>query len=401
MKRLLFVDDEQSILDGLKRSLRGMRHHWQMDFVSSGEQGVQQLAQQSYDLVVSDMRMPGMNGAEFLEKVSELCPDAIRFILSGYADEEMSLRTAVTAHQFLVKPCDVDSLVETVNRAFQLSDSLGDARLHSFVNSLKTLPSLPEPYQQLIQALSSPDAGVEEIAGILSSDPAMSAKILQMVNSAFFGLGREISNVSEAARLIGFDSIRSLALSVGIFSQFEAAGDARINFSKMHQHYLKVALLAERIARSMGQSKLFIEDCFLAGMVHDIGILIMHQNNPQQFAQVLELSRAEQIDRVSAETRVFGFNHGLVGAYLLGIWGLRHNVVEAVAYHHMPNQLENNQFSVATALHVADTLADERDSADNEKWMEGQGVDSEYLQRLGLLEHLDEWRKLNEETSDE
>jgi len=401
MKRILFVDDDEAILQGFGRSLRGMRREWEMDFVNSGEHGLQQLARAEYDLVVSDMRMPGMNGAEFLEKVAELYPQTMRFILSGYADEELSLKTAVTAHQFLAKPCEAELLVATIQRTFRLADSLGDDRLHHFVNSLRTLPSLPQAYQALLQALSSADSSVSDVARIVSGDPAMSAKILQMVNSAFFGLGREISAVEEATRLIGFDAIKALALNIGIFSQFENAGASRFDFNRLQAHYLEVAVLAKRIARSMGMSKAFLEDCFLAGMVHDIGILIMHQNRPPQFDEIGVLMQTRGIDQVSAETQVFGFNHGLVGAYLLGIWGLRHDVVEAVAYHHSANLIETKQFSVSTALHVAGALVDQHNHAGLDHSIEGQGVDRLYLEKIGLLQKLDEWQGLLEETQDE
>ena len=154
MKRVLFVDDEQKVLDGLQRMLYPMRNEWRMAFVTSGREALERLAQSEYDVLVTDLRMPEMSGLDLLAKVVSLYPQVVRMVLSGVADQEIAVRSATLAHQYLVKPCDAATLRATVGRAFSLRVMLDDPVLKQLISSLHSLPSVPSVYLRLMRYYS-------------------------------------------------------------------------------------------------------------------------------------------------------------------------------------------------------------------------------------------------------
>lgn len=189
-RRILFVDDEPNVLQGLQRMLRPMRSEWEMEFAGGGEEALQKMEQAPFDVIVSDMRMPGMNGAQLLKEVARRYPDTVRIVLSGHSDREYILQLVTTTHQYLAKPCDAQTIKDTVNRACALRDLLTSKELSALVSQVKSLPSLPSLYTRIIEILQSDDPSLQKIGQIVSEDIAMSAKVLQLVNSSFFGIAR-------------------------------------------------------------------------------------------------------------------------------------------------------------------------------------------------------------------
>src|SRR5216683_1384998 len=227
-KRILFVDDEVNVLQGLRRMLNPMRHEWEMVFVESGQEALALLAQAPCDVIVSDMRMPGsdmrmpgMDGTQLLTQVMERFPLTVRIILSGYADSAMILKAVGPVHQYLAKPCDAATLQLTIARACALRSLLADPTLQGLVAGMQTLPSLPTLYLEVLEAVQDPQGSLERVGDIMSRDISMTAKMLQLVNSAFFGLRRHVSNPGEAVKLLGLDTIKALILSMQVFSRFD------------------------------------------------------------------------------------------------------------------------------------------------------------------------------------
>jgi DNA-binding NarL/FixJ family response regulator len=225
-KRLLFVDDEKMLLDGLRRALHGMRDEWQMTFVDTPAAALEALDQEPFDAIISDMRMPAMNGAELLERVKEHHGDVVRIVLSGQSNREAVLRSIAPAHQFLSKPCDTQELKRRLYQAFVMRDLLLNQSLASLVSRLRSIPSLPTIYGELTAALESEDTSLGQIEEIISKDVGMAAKILQLANSAFIGAHGNVSSLRMAVSLIGAETIRSLTLSIHVFSQFDRHSSA-------------------------------------------------------------------------------------------------------------------------------------------------------------------------------
>ncbi len=392
MRKILFVDDEPKVLQGLQRMLRPMRHEWEMSFAENGGQALEVLHEKPFDVIVSDMRMPGMDGAELLKRVMEQFPQMVRIILSGQSEQEMILRAMRCTHQFLSKPCDPELLKATVSRAFALRDLLADETLKQLVLRIQSLPSLPSIYVELTQALQSPDTSIKSIAEIVSRDVAMTAKILQLVNSAFFGLREPVSSPAQATSLLGLETIRALALSVQVFSQFDQAILPDFSLSALWSHSLNVGRLSKEICKSASRDRKMCDEALVAGLMHDTGKLVLAGNLPKQYAEALTLARQERIALEQAEQSVFGAGHSSVGAYLLGLWGMPDSTVEAVAFHHQPSQCLSQSFSVLTAVHVANSL-DHEQSAGADAALPSP-LEEDYLARLGLTEGLSSWREI-------
>ena len=223
-RRILFVDDEPNILDGLRRMLRSMRKEFDLYFAESGKEALELMNQNEFDVVVSDMRMPGMDGAELMTEIQKRYPHSIRIMLTGQADEESTLRTIGVVHQFLAKPCDPEKLKNILLRASALHRLMIDGKLKDIVSSIDTLPSLPSVYVKLQKKIREPEASLDDIGEIISQDIAMTAKILQLVNSAFFGLYQKVESPARAVKLLGLDTIKALVLVSQIFSEIKISG---------------------------------------------------------------------------------------------------------------------------------------------------------------------------------
>jgi HD-like signal output (HDOD) protein/CheY-like chemotaxis protein len=388
MKTLLFVDDESRVLQGLQRQLRNMRNDWDMHFADGGRQALEFMGTTPVDVIVSDMMMPQMDGAELLTEVSKRHPNTVRIVLSGHADREGVLRLVGPAHQYLSKPCNAEELRTAVARAFALRDLLSNEQLKQLATRIKSLPTLPALYQQLTNELRKEDASVDRIGEIISHDIGMTTKILQLVNSAFFGLPQPISSPAEAVMYLGLATVRSLVLSLQVFSQFQNPSLTGFSLDALANHCWITAVLARRVARAQRADDKTMDQCFLAGLLHDVGRIILATGLPEQYARVWNGARQQHLPLWQAEKAEFGATHAEVGAYLLGLWGLPNPVIEAVALQHCPATCLVQEFSPLLAVHVASAFAHEKNGDPPESIC----IDMDYLTRLGLADRLTNWR---------
>jgi HD-like signal output (HDOD) protein len=389
-RRIIFVDDESLVLEGLQRMLRPMRGDWDMVFVENGAKALELMAQAPFDVVISDMRMPGMNGAELLAEVLKRFPKTVRLILSGHADRELVLKCVGSTHQYLSKPCEPEELKAAITRAGNLDQTMRDESLRRLVSRMDRLPSIPSLYVQIVDKLRDPDMGVEEIAEIVAQDMGMTAQILKLVNSAFFGLGRQISSPAEAVSYLGMDTIKALVLSLHAFSQFTGTKLGAFSIDALWAHSQQTAGLAKEIARIEDADRKLMDEAFVAGLLHDTGKLVLASNFPVEYDHVLQSARAGSLALLAAEEHSFGANHAEVGGYLLGLWGLPVPVVEAIALHHQPAECSHLAFSPLTAVHVATGLLNLQ-QAQGELSVAGE-LDLNYLGKVGLESRLEHWR---------
>ena len=398
-RRILFVDDEPRILQGLRRMMRSMRHEWDMRFVESGAEALDFLAAEDFDVVVSDMRMPGMNGLELLELVQKRYPMMVRIILSGHSDPEMILKSVRSAHQYLSKPCASDMLISTVKRSCSLRDILEQDTLKQIVSKTDDLPGLPSLYTELTAELQSTEGSVQRVGQIIEQDVCMTAKILQLVNSSFFGLPHHVSKPSKAAVLLGMDTIRSLVLSIGVFSQIQPSDLSGAALEDLYDHSMRTGAIAYRIARNENMDEKMIDNAFMSGLLHDLGKLILAVNLPETYPKLFASFDPVELSLNELELDKLGATHAEVGAYLLGLWGLPDSVVEGVAFHHNPGACPTAELSPLTAVHAANILARHAHTEDGEGLK--QKFDTVYMAPFDLEASLPEWLEIVSEIDQE
>jgi len=333
-RRVLFVDDEPHILAALRRMLRSERERWEMLFATSGVEALEVMDQEPVDAIVSDMRMPGMNGAELLAQVQRRTPATARIILSGQADLESVLSVLRSAQQFLAKPCDVATLTGAVNQALRVQQMITDPTLRQIIGRVVSLPSLPTVYHDLVAAMDSPDVDLSALAQILSSDVATSAELLKLVNSAFFGLPRAIDSVNSAVSLLGLDTIQALVLTGSVFRGGKSPAQIA-DVKRLQESALRRAAIARVISAREGWPTHERNLAVLSCMLRDVGGLVLAEDMPAAAARLSQQAAAGAgtgpADQAAREQEAYGCTVPQASAYLLGLWGFAPAVVHTVA----------------------------------------------------------------------
>jgi putative nucleotidyltransferase with HDIG domain len=352
---VLFVDEDPRVLQGLRRMLHGERQNWTMQFAASGHEAIGCLDRDGFDAVVTDLRMPDMDGVELLTVVMERHPNVARIVLSGEIDPAVGLKAVRCAHQFIAKPCAPEALKAALARAFALRRLVGDNRLKALLSRLQTLPSQPALYTEVTAEIQSPNSSFRKVGTLIARDVGMTAKILQLVNSAFFGLARRIGSPQEAVALLGYDTVKALVLGVKIFSQFDSKRMQGLGLNALWQHSLAASQCVQTISAAEKLSRQAQAEAFTAGILHDVGKLIFAQNFPERYADVLQRTRTSGRTLWDLEKECFGASHAELGAYLMGLWGLDEAVIDSIAYHHCPLRTSPVQ-PVTTVVYAANAL---------------------------------------------
>jgi len=391
MKRILFVDDDPRILHGIKRMLYATRGEWELDFAEGGEAALCVLEAKQFDVVVSDIRMPGMDGATLLAKIKVQYPATARIVLSAYSEVNVAMRATACAHQFLSKPCDPAALKSAIARVCALRDVMNNEKLRHIVGEIGGLPSLPKALVDLREAVDNPDTPTDRIVKIVETDMAMAAKILQLVNSAFFGLARPVNSLNGAVNYLGLSTLRSLVYVAETFRSFAPAKGIPLSLCDSIQlHGQRTAEIAAKLPLDPSKRELAIVACLL----HDVGSLVFASRLPEQWLKANALAKQRRCKVFEAEEELLGVSHAEVGAYLLGLWGIPEAIVEAVAYHHRPTRIPHSDFDGPMAVYVAHVLAHESDGKEDPSNTELSDYDRECLTELGLLDRLPEFREL-------
>jgi HD-like signal output (HDOD) protein/CheY-like chemotaxis protein len=388
MRKVLFVDDDQHVLDGLQRTLRPQTQEWEMAFAQGGETALAMLDCTPFDVIVTDMRMPGMDGAELLEKVRRRTPQVVRIILSGYVDLQATFRAVPVAHQFLMKPCDAGTLRVAIERACSLQGILNDGALARMVGTLGDLPSAPRVYTALLEALKDPETSLQQVALIVEQDVAISAKVLQLVNSAFFGLTRNITAVSQAVNYLGINVLQSLVATAEAFRAFQQVQQIEgFSIDEFQEH----AQLAVRVSGLFSLPRHLADSASMASLLHDVGKLVLASRLPREFGKAIALAREQKQPLYRMEQDLFGVSHAEIGAYLLGLWGLPSFVTEAVAHHHAPMRVIHRSLDAVGVVYLADHLAHcARPSAFG---LASEPVDEAFLREMGIAEQYFAWEQ--------
>lgn len=398
MKRILFVDDDENLLKSLKVVLHSMRGLYDMTFVLRAEDAVEMLGSEDvFDLIVSDMHMPGMGGVELLTRFKERSPGTVRLVLSGNLDPQTLSEASSVAHQILAKPCESQHLRSVITRTAVLRERFAKCSLTEQLVQLGSLPSAPLVHWEIVNEMQAPEPSISRIGEIIEKDPGMSAKVLQIVN-VHSGPSLPISNITEAVEIIGLEHLQSFVLVSELFSQASENASVR-NFALdvLWQHGLRVAEWAKTIAEMQMESKSTVDDSYTAGLLHEVGLLILASELPDELERAVAHAAERKMTLQQAEQDIFGVTHAELGGYFLDLWGLPQSVVDAIAYHYFPShrpegsyvEESDSEFTPVTAVHVANYFCEER--GDQTLDYGDPQLDVEHLEKLGLMEQTSMW----------
>lgn len=388
-RKLLFVDGEAGALRELHDALAALSSTWELLYCKSGLVAMNALQAQPCDAVVTELRLADMSGDQLLEQIAREHPQTHRIVLADLGDLQALLHCVGNVNQFLILPCEVDRLQIVLERAITFELWLPNQIVRELLGRLPQLPSPEEHYGRVVKELQSPQAELATIGDLVAQDPAMTARVLQLANSAAYGLPTEDADPRAAVRELGLANVRSLLLLSHTYSNFSKAAGAGFSVAELWRHSQAAAQLAARFARDAGADAETITQSATAGLLHDLGKLALAVNLPDHWRRVCELVKATSQPYWQAERQVFGATHSEVAGWLLGVWGLPVSIVEAVALHHHPARFLNRGFCPLAAVHVADAFlhADALDAAQGR-------LDADYLRAIGVWEKLPHWWKL-------
>jgi len=390
-RRILFVDDEPAVLEGV-RGLLSSQTDWQITFAADAAAALAALETAPYDLVVADIRMPVTDGIALLHIVKDQFPRVGRIASSVRTDRESVARALSVAQQFVSKPFNGSVLRMQITRLCDLHSRLSDDILRAVIGRLDRLPSAPSVYFELNKAVAKPEVGLAEIADIVDCDPAVSAKVLQLVNSAYFGLAQPIASIHQAVLYLGVDLLKALALTAHVFSKEQTAKLDGFSMPQLQEQSMLCAQLANRLVDDQGLG----DEAYAAGLIHDIGKIVLAVGLPKEFAEVLRTARFRKMPVHVVEKDILGVNHADIGAYLLGTWGLPLATVEAVAYQHHPAESTAGPKPVLAAIHLADALVKAACAREDENALMKR-VDLPFLTDAGLGADIPTWYALARE----
>ena len=387
---LLFVGMTVDWSQLTNRDLNRLHPTWDCTFLNDAAQAVAALKDKRFNAVILHSDIAG--DAALTEAVLKTPVRTVRLVLCDTNDRNEVARWSNAGYSPLSKTTDAVNLAANVNRIAQVQEWMTDSGIKKLISLCKKLPAMPTLYAQVSKELSSPNGSIDVVAQLIAQDPVMTAKILQVVNSAFFALGRTISEPSEAVMFLGAERTRSLILLAGVFTQFEGVSSPGFTPEQIWNHSLQVGAFARMITMYETKNAKTAEAAFTAGLIHDMGKLILAANVPAMCGAIEQLLKAKQLNQREAELQVLSTTHAELAASLLGTWALPLPVLEAVAWHHHPTTSKDKGFSLLTAVHVANVFAYEL-GCGSQKASLPEVLDHEYLIQVGLGDNRNDWRK--------
>lgn len=386
-KRILIAVADSEAREELRQAFG---EQWKVTQATTGTAALAEMEKQPCDVLVADLDLPELDGAELLNQTRKKYPNIVLFILAAEADKERVMKTVLGAHQFLTKPCDKATLKDAIERALALDTWIANNKMRELVARIRTFPTVPSLYLEVITALRSPDSTTEQIGGIIAKDMAMMTKLLQVLNSACFGLPRRITNPAEAVGILGFEAVKSMVMTIKLLNQYDKIKPVYFSIDRLWRHSTEVARTAKQLVLMETDDTAMADTAFTAGLMHDLGKIVLAANFDEQYRGAQSLARKQQLPFCEVEREFFGASHGEIGAYLLGLWGMPLDLLEVAALHHQPSRSINKGFSVLTAVHVANAfeyeLTPDKDGAVVSK------VDEAYLAEIGMSDRLSVWR---------
>ena len=347
------MDDEPTVLRAIQRGLRRQGDRWDVTFCSTAQEAMDVLRDESYDIIVSDVTMPNMDGIELFRELRSIAPDVVRILMSGTIQSDVVMSAVPVAHQFLAKPWSLQGLIEVLEKASELRELLSNRSVRGVVGKTSSLPSFPETYHALCRAVEDPNSTIYDVVAIVERDPGIAARVLHVTNSAFFAPSKSIATLNDAVRYLGVGLLKNLVLVAEVFSTVNPRDFPReLPATAVERDAL---LTGQLVAKISGD----IEHGYVAGLLQNCGCLIFAARLSKQWGDVVADAVAKGRPIHEAETEAFGASHAQVGAFLIGAWGLPGAIVEAIARQFAPPPSTGHRVSLSAACHIAGQLVAE------------------------------------------
>ena len=331
-KYILLVDADSQAAGEFREALG---HQWEITSVADGKAALARMKQQAYDVVVASLDLPGLDGPQLLNRIRTQYPDTLRVIAAPNADSERVVKRMLGAHQFLTKPFDRATLKNIIEQALTLDAWVPNENVRKLISRVRSFPTIPSLYLEILAALRSPDATTEQIGALLARDMAMMTKLLQVLNSAYFGLPRRISDPAEVVGILGFETVKSMVMAVKLLGHYDRLKPIQFSIDRLWRHSTEVAQSAKQLALKETGDQTLADTAFTAGLMHDVGKVVLAVNFDEQYHGAHSLARKRQLPLWEIETEIFGANHGEIGAYLLGLWGMPPELLEEIGRAHV------------------------------------------------------------------
>lgn len=390
--RILFVNDQPADAQDVLALFSQVAPDRGVQLVAAEKEALAALEKNDFEIVIVDVSAGALAGTQFLHEVWKLRPKTVRFLLARSIDQDVMVTCVLGAHHYVQKPLHETSLKAALHRADSINRLVRNDRIQSLVSRMRTLPSRPSLYLEVMRELRSPNASANAVGELVAKDIAISTKLIQVVNSAYYGLQQQVTDPAAAVLLLGLETTASLVLSIEAFARFDKVKPLYFSMDRVWKHCQAVAHSSKRIAELLSNDAEVARSAFTAGLLHDIGKLALALNFEEQYHGALKLAEKQKLSPCEVESQVFGATHAEAGAYLLSLWGLPLPIVEAVANHHLPARDVEKEFTASTALHLAERLEYAEDVA--RQGLKDITVDLDYPSELDLKGRMEELRRI-------
>ena len=321
----------------------------------SGKEALEILATEKIDMVITDMRMPEMDGFQLLQKVKELYPTSLRIILSGFAEKNTILEALQKniAKLYILKPWENTKLILMIDQLFETESILRDSNLLGLINSVDELPTLKSSYGQIMDLIDN-DADLVKIANAIEKDQSVSTKILHIINSAFYEV--KTGSVKQAIAYLGLSTIRNILLTTSIVDSFNMSGIYGARLEMLWNHAFICSKIVNLIYEKLLHKKLS-ENEVSAGLLHNIGIVLLLKLYPEKYIEIFQKVEKGKQGLLHIELESLHVTHQQTGGYLLRWWELPYPIVEAALYHHTPFATGIINQELVFAVHIAQHYA--------------------------------------------
>ena len=249
------------------------------------------------------------------------------------------------------------------------------------LQNVSSLPPIPKVLQEISQLFNSPDISAKKVEMLIEKDPSLTLKVLSVANSPLYGLKRNVKTIGAAILILGMHEVKSIVTSVKLASTLKMKTDNYFDPDKFLNHSMTVGILAQRMSKDLGFN--FDGDGFIAGMLHDMGILTIHEFFPKEFQEIVDYSMKNNTTFIEAEINILGVSHQEVGEFLTEKWSLPAVFSDALQFHHNPGNSKENNY-LTSILHIADYATFKFESEDL-LWDDNYKIDTSTIDLLNFL----------------